>query len=218
MGNLNACPYTPLHSIVCFHGRSSVQAGSVSSYAWSCQVPRAPLHAQGVTSRVVMSSTTSAGITPPSSLVLAHAPILNPLAAYGRCLGQRVFAGCCKPLLGVGSSRRYLCESFSACLDLYPGGFCGAFARFFPQNNGLRDITTRSAPHLTHAIAISAWPIFRGSQSFVTFRPADWLATPIAPTAVPILGTRQPWLLRPRLSRFVTSPSRGYASRPLSGN
>ncbi len=24
----------------------------------------------------------------------------------------------------------------------------------------------------------------------------------------------QPWLLRPRISRFVTSPSRGYASRP----
>ena len=26
--------------------------------------------------------------------------------------------------------------------------------------------------------------------------------------------TGQPWLLRPRISRFVTSPSRGYASRP----
>jgi hypothetical protein len=29
---------------------------------------------------------------------------------------------------------------------------------------------------------------------------------------------RQPWLLRPRISQFVTSLSRGYASRPCMGN
>jgi hypothetical protein len=30
-----------------------------------------------------------------------------------------------------------------------------------------------------------------------------------------LLGTGQPWLLRPRLSRFVASPSSGYANRPF---
>ena len=39
------------------------------------------------------------------------------------------------------------------------------------------------------------------------------LATQVAPTAVPY-GTRQPWLVRPSILRFVTSPYIGYASRP----
>ena len=63
-------------------------------------------------------------------------------------LGRRVFAGCCQPLLGVGPSRCYLCESFPTCLDPYPGCSCGALTRFFPQDNGLPDIRTRSARSL----------------------------------------------------------------------
>lgn len=43
-----------------------------------------------------------------------------------------VFAGCHQSLLGIGPSRRYLCEPFPACLDPYPGGSYGALARFFP--------------------------------------------------------------------------------------
>src|SRR5215510_6142867 len=45
------------------------------------------------------------------------------------------------------------------------------------------------------------------------FRPPGLLATQVAPTAVPY-GTRQPWLVRPSILRFVTSPYIGYASRP----
>ncbi len=63
-----------------------------------------------------------------------------------------------------------------------------------------------------HALATSAWANFRGCSHLVTFKPVDLLATPIAPTVTP-LSIRQPWLLRPRISRFVTSPSRGYANR-----
>ena len=128
-------------------------------------------------------------------------------------LRQWVFAGCCEPRLGIGPSRRCLCESFSACLDPYPGGSCGACTRFFPQDNGLPDVRTRSAPSHIHT-ATSVWACFRGCNHSLMFRPADLLATPIAPTAAP-LGTGQPWLLRPRLSRFVTSPSSGYANRPF---
>ena len=42
-------------------------------------VPRAPLPIRGVTSHGVTSGATSEGITPPSSLILAHAPGQNPL-------------------------------------------------------------------------------------------------------------------------------------------
>ena len=53
----------------------------MSGYSWSCQVPRAPLHVRGVTSHVMVAGTMSVGITPPSSLVWAHASVLNPPAA-----------------------------------------------------------------------------------------------------------------------------------------
>jgi hypothetical protein len=188
----------------------------MSGYSWSHQVPRAPSRAQGVTSRTGTSRVPSAGTTPPSSLIRAHAPILNPPTAYGRSLGQRVFAGCCQPLLGVGPSRRYFCESFSACWNPYPGCSCGAHTRFFPQDNGLPNVMTRSALGNTRT-AISVRSLFRGCGYSIIFRPADLLAPPIAPTAAPF-GARQPGLLRLRLSRSVTSPSRRYTNRPLSGN
>jgi len=46
-------------------------------------VPRAPLHAPGVTLRVEVSTTSSADITPPSSLLRTHAPIRNHPHASG---------------------------------------------------------------------------------------------------------------------------------------
>jgi hypothetical protein len=62
-------------------------------------------------------------------------------------LGQRVLAGCRQPLLGVGLSRRYLCESFLSCLDPYPGGSESALTRFFLSDIGLSCVRTRSALH-----------------------------------------------------------------------
>ena len=107
----------------------------------------------------------------------------KPSHRLGITLGQQVFAGCCQPLLGVGPSRRSLCESFSACLDPYPGCSCGALTRFFPPDIGLPDVRTRSAPGNIHT-ATSVWACFRGCSHSLMFRPADLLATPIAPTAV----------------------------------
>jgi len=54
---------------------------TMSGYSWSYQVPRAPLHVHGDTVHAMMSRTMSAGITPPSSLLRAHAPVLNPPTA-----------------------------------------------------------------------------------------------------------------------------------------
>jgi hypothetical protein len=36
---------------------------------------------------------------------------------------QQAFADCCQSPLGDCLSRRYLCRSFTGCLDPYPGGF-----------------------------------------------------------------------------------------------
>jgi len=50
----------------------------MSEYSWSGHVPRAPVHVPGVPSHVMVSRTMSVGLTPPSSLVRAHAPVLLP--------------------------------------------------------------------------------------------------------------------------------------------
>ena len=107
----------------------------------------------------------------------------NPSPRLGITLGQQVFAGCCQPRLGVGPSRRYLCGSFPACLDPYPGGSRGALTRFFPRDFGLPDVGTRSAPYDVPT-ATSVGSLFRGCSHSLMFRPAGLLATPIAPTAV----------------------------------
>ena len=188
---------------------------TLSEYSCCYQVPRAPSHVRGVTSHVGTSRVPSTGVTPPSLLPRTHAPILHPPSA-SVCLVRRVFAGCSQPLLGIGPSQRYLCESFSACLNPYPGYPCGALARFFPQDNGLPGVGTRSALG-NGRTATSVRSFLRGCSYSLIFRPADLLAPHVAPTAVP-LDTRQTGLLHPRISQFVTSPSRGYANRPLSGN
>ena len=129
-------------------------------------------------------------------------------------LGRRVFAGCCQSRLGVGLSRRYLCGSFPACLDPYPGCSCGAFTRSFPQDIGLPHVRTRSALGTHSAQRLQARARISGLQHSFTFRPAGLLATQVAPTAVPPSETGQPWLLLPGTPQFVTSLCPGYASRP----
>jgi len=185
---------------------------ALSGYSWNSQVPRAPSHAQGVTSRAAMSRITSAGITPPSSLLQAHAPVPHPPTACGQCLGRRVFAGCCQPLLGVRPSRHYLCRSFPACLDPYSGCPQGALARFFPQGVGLPRIRTGSTHH-TIPTATSVRARFRSCSHSLMFRPTGLLATLVAPTLASF-DAGQLWLFHPRPSRFVTLPCRGYANRP----
>ncbi len=73
----------------------------------------------------------------------------KPSGCLWCCLVPPVFAAYYQSLLGVGSSRRYLRKSFPACMNPYPGGFCGALTRFFPQNNGLPGSPRRSALNKT---------------------------------------------------------------------
>lgn len=118
----------------------------------------------------------SAGITPPSSLLRAHASVRNPPAAYGRCLGRRILAGCCQPLLGDGPSRRYLRKSFPRCLDPYPGGPDGAHARFFPSGIGLRHVASGSATHHNPHHDFRADPNF--GAAVIRLPSGPWVCSP----------------------------------------
>jgi len=71
----------------------------------------------------------------------------HPSRCLGGTLAQWVCAGCCQPRLGGGPSRRSLCVSFPPCLDLSPGGSCGASTRVFPHDSGLPLVWTGSALH-----------------------------------------------------------------------
>ena len=183
----------------------------MSGYSWCGQVPRVPLHKPGVTSLVVILWTTSAGMTLPSSLVRTHAPILPP----PRASGVPSTPGLCRLLSAPAGRRTFptlLYTSFPACLDPYPGGSCGARTRFFPHDSGLPPVRTGSALHHVRTATLVRRPC-RGCSHSLMFRPAGLLATPVAPTDI-TNAMWQPWLLRPSLSRFVTSPCPGYANRP----
>ena len=109
--SFRADPHPPRRAMVCFHGRSIVHRPSLSGDSWCGQVPRVPLHKSGVTSLVVLSGITSAGVTLPSSLLRTPAPILPPPRASvrpstpGLCrllsapAGRRTFPTCSLRLL-----------------------------------------------------------------------------------------------------------------------
>ena len=78
----------------------------------------------------------------------------------------------------------------------------------FPKHQPGRRLAT------IHTIATSVWGRFRSCSHSLMFKPVDSLATQIAPTAASIFLAKQPWLLHPNTSRFVTSPRPGYANRP----
>jgi hypothetical protein len=107
---------------------------------------REPLRLRvGVTSSQHGSATRVAGRYP--GFIAPTGSCARPKSSHGLgiTLVPRVCAGCCAPLLEVGHSRRYLRESFSRCLDPYPGSPHGAFARFFPRGFGLPPFLRRSA-------------------------------------------------------------------------
>ena len=139
-------------------------------------MPRAPLPAQGVTSCGVMSCTTSEGITPPSSLILAHAPDQNPPADFGfpnttgLCRLSPVPAGSWPfPTLSMQSLRR--------CLDPYPAVSPWCICSLLPR---------RQRPHLRrHRFGTPNYPCnatstgysISGLQSFTNVQ-APTLARP----------------------------------------
>ena len=70
-------------------------------------------------------------ITPSSALLRPHVPVLLPLTncATRSSVSLRSLD---HPLLVKGPSRRYLCKSFTGCLDPYPGGLQRCSYPFLP--------------------------------------------------------------------------------------
>ena len=155
----------------------------LSGYSWNHQVPRAPSRARGVTSHAVAACATSAGVTPPSSLLPAHAPVLHPPTAYGHSLGQRVFAGRCQPRL----EHRTFPALPPRILPQMPGPlprrspWC-AYS-FLPTGH-------RPSP-FPNWVGTPQYPVqrrqyggwFRGCSHSLMFRPPGLLATQVVPTA-----------------------------------
>ena len=192
--------------------------GSVSGgHLGTAKCPEPLCCTTGVTFVQETSSVSSRDVTPTSSLLRTHAPNRCPPAAFDIVSCGQVFAGCCQPLLRSGPSRRYLCRSLLACLDPYSGGSQGARARYFPRDIGLPLLGTGSAHSRCSRQLLLSGEKSRSCSHSPTFRPTSLLATQVAPT----LASRdagRPWLLRPRISQFVTSPCSGYAYRPNPGN
>jgi hypothetical protein len=85
------------------------------------QAPRAPLPCQGVTSPGVASSAPSEGVTPPSSLIRAHAPVPNPPVGSASAPPR----GLCRLLpapAGSGTFPTLSLHSLCRCLDPIPRG------------------------------------------------------------------------------------------------
>jgi len=94
-----------------------------------------------------------------------------------------IFAGCCKPLLIIAPSQRYLCKSFFGCLTPYSGVFWSAFSHFFLQNFGLPPRAMESAWHNIRT-ATSVRDAFRNCRYSLLFKPPNLLATLVARTAI----------------------------------
>ena len=130
-----------------------------------------------------VSRTKSEGVTPPSSLLWTHATGQNPPVLFVYLI-RRVLAGCCQSLLGVGLSRRYLCNPCIGAWTLTPGCLSGASVRFFPESYSLTTVAPSSAhPTLTAAMPLSTTTLFRGGSHSVMFRLPCLLAPQMAPTA-----------------------------------
>jgi hypothetical protein len=186
----------------------------MSGYAWNDQVPRAPLCTRQALPHV------------PGCLASRQQPLPCLRRSYGLMRQSstllvprwypkhQVYAGCCQPLLGGGPSRRCLCASVSTCLDLSPGSSRGAFARVFPQDNGLPDMRTRSALNSPHTLPLQYSAFSRlqscthvqartcarhpGGSYRSTFRYRAAMASPSTPLSVCDLP--EPWLCSPSVS------------------
>jgi hypothetical protein len=157
-GGLNADSYAPLPQSVYRRPRSRTLASTAVGFggqsgsfppglsptpmarpalcldyqAWNRQVPRAPLLASGVTSGDEMSSTSSEGVTPPSSLLRAHVSNQIPPPGFGRPIP----AGLCRLLSAPAGTWPFPTlspQSVLRCLDPYPAASPLVIVRLGPE-------------------------------------------------------------------------------------
>lgn len=125
----------------------------------------------------------SASITPPFSLIRAHAPDLHPLTASVSPLYHESLQVAARPCwMEVFPS----VISVNLSLDAWthtPAVPTGALTRFFPGDNGLHHAESGSALHNIPVRQLLYGVASRGSSHSLMFRPPGLLATQVAPTA-----------------------------------
>ena len=169
-------------------------------------MPRAPLPGLGVTRTRATFNVASVGVAPPSSLIWAHAPVLQPLPSFV-LLMKEVFAGCCRPLLVTGPSRHYLCNPCVGAWTHTPPCSSGAYTHFFPEDSGLTSRETRSAHENTPAMQLQQGAYFRGCSHSFIFRLPHSLGLQVAPTVAFTMPSGQ--------AVYTTHRPGGYPSRDV---
>ena len=181
------------------------------------QVSRAPLPNSGVTSVGKTWSVFWESVTPPSSLVPAHAPLplgsllLRLLASFGESL-QVVTSPCCPRQLPD-----VILRTFPWMLDPVPRRYTVCLHLFLPRCHRPSPKRHGSASRVCPANNDFSQALFRGCRYSVMFRPPSLLAPQIVPTAAHS-PAGQPGLLRPGLSCFVAAARTGYTNRLNTGN
>ena len=161
-----------------------------------------------------MSGTTSASITLPSSLLRTHAPILIP---PNTSVSPRI-SGLCRLLSAPAGRRTFPALSlriFLCVLGPLPRLLSWCIYPFLP---------TRRRPSQRYD-PVGAWQrpyysnfsmeLLSGLQSFSNVQARRFARHPDCSYRSTFSGTEQPWLLRPSISRLVTSPCPGYTNRPF---
>jgi len=107
----------------------------------------------------------------------------NPSSRLCLSLLRLVLAGCCKPLLVDGGSRRCLHVLCVGAWTHTPPRSSGAGPVFSPEDIGLLPTRTGSARGKTHDVT-SAWGTsFRGCSHSIIFRLQHLLGSRVTPTA-----------------------------------
>jgi hypothetical protein len=172
----------------------------------------------GVTSVGETCAVSWEGITPPSSLVLAHVPLplsslfLRHLASFRESL-QVVPSPCCSRQLPdvISESPSLDAGSRSPAVHRVLAPVSSTVSSAFPKRRVGR--LPASTPRMTTSRRFQ----FRGCRYFVMFRPPSLLTPRVVPTAANTTAG-QLGLLHPGLLCFVTSAHTGYANRPNTGN
>ena len=107
----------------------------------------------------------------------------NPSNRLCLPLLRLVFAGCCKPLLVVGGSRRYLHILCAGAWTHTPPRSSGAVPVFSPEDIGLLPTRTGSARRKPHDVTSTWGTRFRGCSHSMIFRLQHSLDPRVTPTA-----------------------------------
>jgi len=146
-------------------------------------VPRAPLPTSGVTFCSVPSSSTSEGITPPSSLIWAHEPDQSPLPSFGLLASSRSPCRLLPAPAGRWPIPMLSPYSLYGCRDPYPAVSFQCTLPFLPGKLRSHLICERFDTPNTRRNATSTTVTFRGCSHSFMFQLPYLLAPLIAPTA-----------------------------------